>query len=907
MSGPIPIRYANASELRLSAKGDDPMVGQTFVLKTTPPRTHRLALARPRLERLWRATGDAAAIVIEAPRGFGKTTLLTQWRRLWLEQGALVAWASLDAQDDPLRFGQALLSAMRTASGRTVFDTLLVQFGARIDPEFDVLTGLLSEIANLATPTVLILDETERLPQETVTQSLAYLLLNAPSNLHVVIGTRSSLALPTAELLARGAMRRLTVSDLRFELDESVAILQARFGSRLGLDDCARLHEITEGWPIGLQLAAATVEREANMTRAVESLSGRHGDIERYFVESLFERLPLAQREFLTRIAILDDLTPELCEYLTQESSAAVFIDQLMADTPILAVAELRDWIRIHPLARDFLLARFERLPSNEQQALHRRAADWYEQRGLFHQAGRHALAAGDTARAQEFAEESLLDLMRNGRIGEARQWMRMIPKSQIEADPALQLAATWVMALGDRPAEALHISHRISDAAQGDDETRFVAALIYTCAAAFCDRAGLIEEGIAPWPVAPAGVSDPAYLLAHANTLATVALFRGDTDAVRRITAAAPSTSESSLTVFPRAIGHMLAGLSHLRDGNAYRAAATLQLTLLQAERDTGRRSAPSSMLAGALAATLLERGDDAAVQSLLANRLDTIERTGLPDSQLAAYRALAVIAWRKGDDRRALDVLDQLRTLGTERGIPRMVMVSLAEQVRIHALAAHPETAHARFVSLEAMRPAFRRAEFAPFLPLYDLTTAIARAYVAFASRDIGGAQDALKRADVLSAKLGRGREAIVIKALRAVAADEHGHADVAAALIREADGLAAIGGLARVIADTHPRAAALVGNIVDTASVRAAPIEAPRAATARAGIVQGGLLTPKEAQILRLLDANMSNKTIARSMDISDETVKWHLKNLFSKLSAGTRKHAVDRARLLGLISA
>jgi len=64
-------------------------------------------------------------------------------------------------------------------------------------------------------------------------------------------------------------------------------------------------------------------------------------------------------------------------------------------------------------------------------------------------------------------------------------------------------------------------------------------------------------------------------------------------------------------------------------------------------------------------------------------------------------------------------------------------------------------------------------------------------------------------------------------------------------------------------------------------------------------------GGLLTPKEARILALLSAGRANKEIARAMDLSDQTVKWYLKNVFRKLNAGGRKHAVERARLLGLI--
>lgn len=882
------------------------MVGQPFTLKTTPPRSHRLALARPRLERFWRDAEDCGAILVEAPRGFGKTTALAQWRRLWLERGALVAWITLDADDDPASFNESLLFALRAASGRSVFDTLLAQSRARSEGDLETLTAILSEVANLATPTVLMLDDAERLPRATVESSLAYLVLNAPANLQVVIGSRVAPSLPTAELVARNGLRRLGVHELRLDLDETVAILRTRFGSRVSLDDCVKLHEITEGWPIGLQLAAASIERDPDLAHAIRSLSGRTNDIERYFVESLFDRLPPEQRDFLVRISILDYLTPELCEYVTGQSSAARFIDQLMADTPIVIVAELHGWIRLHRLARDFLLARFEALPAAERRQLHLRAADWYDRSGLFHEAGAHALAAGDEARAAAFAEQAIWNLAVSGRLGEARQWLRHLPQPMVAGDIALRISSAWVMALGDRPAEALEIAEAMAAEPGHSRQSRFLIALVYVCAAGFCDKPGFMQKALAPWIESPGDVGERAYAQSFANSKAAIALFSGATEQARRIFAMAPALGQGGANDLARTLADALIAFSHLWDGNAFKAESCLQLPLAAAEREVGRRSTHATLLAVTLAAAQLERGNDEAARSLLAHRIDVIERLRLTDAWILAYRTAAYLAWRSGDERRAIEALDHLRATGTEQGVPRMVMAGLAEQVRIHALAARPETAREKLATLEGLRSAFRREEFAPFLPLYDLTVAIARAYASLASNDINGANDALKRADSLAAKTGRGRDTIVVKVLRAIAADAQGYADRAAALLIEASGLAAIGGLARVVADTHPRAAQLL----DGEQVTAAPVrdrvELP-AAERRAAAVVGGLLTPKEAKILGLLCANMSNKLIARSMDISDETVKWHLKNLYSKLSAGTRKHAVDRARLLGLISA
>jgi LuxR family maltose regulon positive regulatory protein len=193
------------------------------------------------------------------------------------------------------------------------------------------------------------------------------------------------------------------------------------------------------------------------------------------------------------------------------------------------------------------------------------------------------------------------------------------------------------------------------------------------------------------------------------------------------------------------------------------------------------------------------------------------------------------------------------------------------------------------------------------------YQLAVAIARSYAALGNADLDAAEQALMAADTLAAQAHRGRDALTVKVLRAVVGWQKGAAG-ASALLSEALGLAAIGGNRRLLADSHPLAVQMATEMGllpwANAAQRAESLDQARLfppQPVRATPVASGLLTPKEAKILGLLSDGMSNKLIARAMEISDETVKWHLKNLFSKLSAGNRKHAVGRARLLGLIDA
>jgi LuxR family maltose regulon positive regulatory protein len=880
------------------------MTDPIFALKSTPPRIPRTSIALPRHRKLWDSLCDYAAILVEAPSGYGKTTLLVQWRRQWLERGAAVAWTTLDAADDPLRFAQALLHALRVATGRTVFDRLAMQLASQTGRALDALTGLLSAVAELAAPVVLVLDDAERLPTATAESALAYLLVNAPPNLQIVIGSRTALPITTTDMLAKGTLTVLTAKELSLRQEESIAILTHRFGATLSIDDQVRLHEITGGWPIALQLAAAAIEREPDLRDAVHTLSARQGPIERFFLESLLANLPVAVGDFLTRIAILDLIAPALCQAVTGSDEAAVYIEQLMVQTPILSASETREWIRIHPLARDFLLSRFERLPKPEQVQLHQRAAEWFAANEQFHEAGRHALAAGDTAAAQAYAVRSLWDLARMGKLAEAREWLERTLQPDWASDVDLQLVAAWIMTLGDRCEEGLQMAERLRQSREINKRTRFIASLVAAAAGGFTDRPGLFIEYTQHYPTLPAEADEPLYRIAHANVGAWLALQRGEHQDVRQIEAAVQGMPEDRTTRLALAYGRLAVALSHLQDGEVERAAEALALALLEAEGRAGRRSAEASMYAAVLAAIEFERDHLDLAESLLANRLDVIERTALPDAILHAYRTLARIAFAHGDERRAVARLDDLGTIAGTRRLPRLAASCLAERILIHARGSRLETASRLLDELEALRTQFQSPTNAPLQPQFELELALSQARVALARFDSGAALQSLDRADALAARLHRGREIIVVKVLRAQCAELR-RDTAAAALLREAVGLAAIRGLVRVIADTDPRTGR--GMTVDPAAAsvqRPGSRESAPRPTAGAPVASA-LLTPKEAQILALLNDHQSNKLIARSLEVSSDTVKWHLKNLFAKLNASSRDHAVERARLLGLL--
>ncbi len=875
-----------------------------LLLKTAPPRPSRVAATRPRLEHRWAEISDRTAILLTAPQGFGKTTLMAQWRRNWLARGAYVAWAALDEQDEGTRLVDLLLFALREATGRDSFAKTAAQVRLQAHRELDALTELLAEVAVLATQTVVILDDAHRLPQPTLRERLAYLINNAPPNLQFVIGSRRPLELPLTDLLAAGRLAAFDERDLRMGLDETLTVLRARFGTRIGLDDAVRLHDLTEGWPLGLQLAASTIEKAVDLHETIGRLSARRGDLQRFFFESLMSRLTPDEAAFLIRISILDSLTAEGCEAVTGNPRSASYLLSLAEDSPIMVADEERTRMSLHALARDFLLGQFDRLDPAEQRACHRRAAAWCESHAQIHEAARHAFAAGDETLAVACISQCLADIAREGRLGEAHEWIRRLPPEAMSRDVRLQLTVAWITAMGDEAASVPALLEPIARHPQFDEECRFEAALILAASAGFRDQPGVIADALREWS-GPLRSATPLHVVAFANSQATLAFHEGDMEKIRQllgtIVVSVPRTPAMRLSL---AFSDLHVGLSHLMEGNPAKAIAVLQPSLEAAENEMGRRSLVAGMFAGALAGAFMMHDAPEQALATLADRLDVIERGGTSYPIILAYRTLAFIALRNRDEARALDILAALHDLGVSRDRPRIVLSSLAEQVRLHALRGRTDTAAELLERVRAMQPVFEQHEYSVLRAHFTGVMAVATAYVELARSHLEAAEAALRTAaNAMPASMRRSVGMLIIRALLALVAHERGR-EGAQEMLAEVLSLADLAGMRRAIEEAHPRLANMLAAASHPAPADEKP---PRKSVPQPGAAQAasGLLTPKEANILSLVVTGKANKEIARAMDISETTVKWHLRNVFFKLNAATRKHAVDRARLLGLI--
>lgn len=877
-----------------------------LILKTTPPKSPRLAVARERLSIDRPELVERLAITVHAPAGFGKTFQLGQWRREWLARGAVVGWLSLDERDDELRFVQGLAAAMAVGSGRQSFAALIAHQPAR--SALQGLTNWLAEVADLGGEVVLILDEADSLPEATVRLGLTYLLHNIPANLRVVISTRRRLNLKCSELVARGQYLVLDAEALRLRQEETLAILSARFAGRIDTERALRLHERVEGWPLGLQLAIASLEKSASPERAIEALAAGSEDIERYFVDNLLSRLSGEQLDFLTRIAALDMLHPELCAAVTENPRAPQLLQTLCEDTPILHESDHGAWVRLHPLARDFLLRRLASYPPEVREDGHRRAAGWLEAHDLFEEAARHYLKAGAASQAYQTIERCLYDVMLLGQYGRVLEWLETLPAAVVRSRPQMCLAGAWALAMSERHQDAADLLACLGEVAQQDESIRCEVAAIHSAAAYFADQPDLTLSIIAPWledyaPKAPIKVQ--AIL---ANQAARLALFQGQAERARRICQRAPHYAWTSGMDAICGFSEWLVGASYLHEGRMQPAEAALRASLQRAEQDIGPRSPVAVMLASTLAAVLLESGQPQQAALLLANRLDVLEHLSSPDVILLGYLTSARVAMEQGQNHRCYDLLEALLALGEERGIPRFCIAALAEQIRLHARLGRADTCQALWRRLEQHLAEDWLEQDGLLGPELALLAGVGRCSLRVAQQDWQRLLQELPVLEGIAERLRQGRRVVQLKLFRALAL--RGLGEEAEAVLHEAISLADEYGLHRVLREVHPQLDKWIeqvraGQSSPASAAVAAPVPAsPRGETA-AQVSASRLLTPKEREVLQLLARNLSNKQIALALEVGEETVKWHLKNLFGKFQAGTRKHVVDRAYMLGIL--
>lgn len=859
-----------------------------------------------------RLAGRERLVLVAAPAGFGKTSLLTEWLA---DDARPVAWLSLDERDDdPAQFWRYLLAAVDTARPGLA-DAASAMLASGSAPTQAVLASLLNDLHLDGEPLVIVLDDLHTIGNPAIHEGLAFLVEHLPANAQLVIATRIDPSLPLARLRARGDIAEVRAADLRFTPDEATQYLNGTMGLTVDADDIARLEDRTEGWIAALQLAALSLQGRADPSDFISGFAGDDRYVVDYLVEEVLQRQPDALRTFLLHTSILGRLTGSLADAVTGTGDAAAMLDTLdRTNLFLIPLDDTRHWYRYHHLFADMLRARLMHEQPHLVAELHARASRWFEEHGLTADAIAHAIDAGEFARAARLITAAAPAMLQQRQEVTVAGWYALLPPELIRDDPALGIGYAGALLSSGRT-DGVEQLLRDAEAAAGG-ATDGVLALrrgiaLYGSAQAMNrgDLVGALQQSAVAVELSADG-SD---------------LDRGSSHGIRGLVLwalgeleEARATWVTSLDALERA-GHRadtLGGSIALAEilvalGRPAEAEALYRRGLATGTSTVPPLRGTADMHVG-LADLLRELGDLDAAREHLAAAEALGEYAGLPQNRHRKRMAAARLRQAEGDPAAGIPLLEEAETLYTPDFFPEVRPIA-SLRTRMLIAAGRLDEAHAN----ERRRAAVAAAptdEF-PYLAEYDRIT---HARLLLADGTAAGAAQARALLDRLIEATEHGqRQGVLVEllVLRSLAAHREGrHADALAWFAR-AVALAEPQGLVQVFADegepvrrmlrdlsARPGSTPYLRRLIAAGAAR--PLPAP-AARAGAAASPSEHLSDREREVLRLLATDLSGPDIARQLVVSLNTLRTHTKSIYAKLGATSRREAVTRATELGLL--
>ena len=852
------------------------------------PASRGRRLARSELvQRIDRA--EEPLLLMTAPSGYGKTNLLAEWGAATSTE---VAWLTCESADrDPSHFSVRLTETIRSCWPGAGSDAALI-VGRATWHEADLVAALAKDLADVPGAKAIVIDDCHL--AESSHRMLSALARQLPPDLRMLMAGQHAPRFSTARMRIEGVIAELRAADIAFTATQADELLQLA-GLELAPDDARRLHELTEGWPAGLQMALLAMRKAPDPRDVVEAFAASTNDTSDYLANEVIAGLSPEMTEFMTTISVLDEFDADLCEALTGQADANILLRRIVDDDLFIYQLDVAgERFRFHQMFAAFLRSRLKAQGRETFRAVHGRAAEALLLQGDRIGALRHAMLAEDLQRAITIVGLSVAQVLD---VDDARQ--------------AMAVARAWLARLGDdaardTPELFLEVVLLLASCGQGDTERWLlsfdqlhpeppprVAALAHGAWGAFHNNRGnaelaLVHNARAELAAARAAAEGPMFpKLAELRTQAVGAhLLLGDVGAA---TAALDNHAVPwSLTIVEDV------GVPAIRQFVAFiqgdlTAVDALSDHILRgaAEHQTAAHSA--GMIVGTLAraGAHIERGEYESAATLLAIAHHNAQVNGRPLIQTFVDRWLAHLFTATGDQNGAAAAITHARLIfaaPSEAVLAELaredfrILVTLAPDRADPLISAlHPSTA----TSLLLAKLAVTRSEWSAALEILagvepeNVRQTIewhVLSSLANQNRDLAAAHQHLHAAVTVARPH---------RYLMTIARSGHGIAD----LIRSMP--------------TPPGFAGYLDELLAATNTHRSHSTQPlrRSAT--------DLLTGRELEVLRLLSTRLTTNEIAATLFVSANTLKTHMRSIYQKLLVNSRADAVAQAQAQGMI--
>ncbi|WP_095170052.1 LuxR C-terminal-related transcriptional regulator [Pseudomonas sp. Irchel 3H3] len=843
-------------------------------------------------------------ILISACPGYGKTTLLQQYRERCLAEGRRVLWCNLDVLDnDPQRLSQVLLSGLRDIDLIDAGDNPVAHSSPAQWEDW-----LFERIAACNETFTLLMDEFEVIDQSPALEFIQRLLKALPMGVTLAIASRTTPDINLGRLRARGELLEINTESLALSLDETATYILQKRQLPLDLSDIESLHERTEGWVTGVYLASLSLQRHSDPAAFIGSFNGSNPALAEYFAEDVLARQTAQCQQFLLQTSVLSRLCPALCDAVTGHSDSQAMIEALeRANLFVIAMDDQRQWFRYHPLFADFLLQTLKRHPEQFEQQ-HQQASGWYFANAQPVEALEHLFAAHAVDDAATQLVLHIDELVENGHASLLMRWLSRIPVQIRDLHPRLGIAYAWALLHARRHKDALHVLENPALAG----EHHYVHPLLLLIG----DR---VDEALvaATELLLQLGPQDKMQYRVTAFVEISSLFYTGRFDEARKKLASAGIREAQQESAYLRDVTDALEAMLDLTQGQLD-SALTRAETAMRRSRETLAGTPPVGypVLQTIHCVVLYETDAVDEARRRLTELLPYAREHAAPDSLISTHVLLARLAYLHADRPAWMRYLADLDQLGQVSGSTRILCSAWLERARVATLEKRLDTAD------HAMRAAEQLSDWEQpgvTLSANDVDTPfIARQRLRIAQGE-QGCVEPLRQAMDQALQQHQHRRALKLRLLLILALDGAKQHKEALEHLTAALRFASHVGFVRTFLDEGAPLAAVLErwSVTFHGQEQALGIHAGFSARLLRGESSSKKAEPKredeaptnlsirELQVVRLLALGYRNREIAEKMFLSELTVKSHLRKINSKLGAGGRTEAVSIARAQGLL--
>jgi LuxR family maltose regulon positive regulatory protein len=846
--------------------------------------------------------------LISAPPGYGKTTLMSEWR-VGMGRNYLTAWLSLDDDDtDPTRFLTYVIAAIASIKPNFGENTFALLQSVPPLPTRVILANLINELGEFDKPFLLVLDDYHAITNPAIHEAVTYMLDHLPSQMHLVILTRTDPPLRLSLFRGRSQLTEIRSADLRFTVEEAAAFLNQVMGLNLTGEQVAVLEQRTEGWIAGLQLAALSMQGRDDVEHFISTFSGSHHYIIDYLVDEVLNSQPETVQDFLLRTSILDRLTAPLCDILTEHTDGRTTLAYLEhANLFLIPLDDERRWYRYHHLFRDVLRNRLRLRHPETIFELHTRAAEWFERNHFIPEAVDHALSAGDMEYGVHLVEKNALFMMSRGELTTLIGWINKVG-NQITGRPWLSIYQSWVYVhTGRQEAAALlldEVEGTVSSSVASTDSLEIrghIAAIRAHIAAYDWDAASVIAFSKQALELLPetnlfirsfiAEVQGAAYLL------------NGDLEKAKQSLSEAYRIGETTGNLHVAVLSTYMLGNLMADQGQLHKAVEFYQKALRMATTPAGQLLPIAARAFNGLSRIYYEWNDFETVNQFTEQSIELAQKWGNINALVSAHLTQARVKKAQGDLDRAQTCLNEIQRLTQDHnlapgGAEKIEILRVELWLRSGDIDAAASWVQMRGFKADDVFPPLREAEYKTF------------ARVLLAQKLTDEAHDLVKRLLLTAEGAGKIGSVIELLILKARILQTKNDDPQALKVIERVLALGQSEGYTRTFLDAGRQMMMLLyqAEIKGIYPLYARKLLSAANMTDKKTLSPQLLIEPlsgRELEILRLVAEGKSNRQIAETLFIAVGTVKKHLNNIFGKLGVTSRTQCVARGRKLKLL--